>query len=160
MSFLGDEKKEQEVVVDVEVTQPSSSEPAAVDSVDGGKELSGAASVASLAGVSVAGSSDGNVKHNVVVDEAAGAREVLLPNTILFNKIAFVQRFQRCPLCAKDAAVLDHRDVKLLSKFLSERGRILPARLTGVCRRHQRQLTKCVKLARTLALLPFASFQD
>lgn len=52
---------------------------------------------------------------------------------------------------------IDFRDVKLLSRFLNEQGKILPARITGATAKMQRQLTKAVKRARHLALLPFVS---
>lgn len=52
---------------------------------------------------------------------------------------------------------IDFRDVKLLSRFLNEQGKILPARITGASAKMQRKLTKAVKRARHLALLPFVS---
>jgi small subunit ribosomal protein S18 len=94
---------------------------------------------------------DGQVAPN-------NAREHLIPNTVLFNKIPTSgQKTQRCPLCIKTAPELDYKNVDCLQKFISEKGRILPARLTGVCRKHQRKLTRAIKLARTIGLLPIAS---
>jgi small subunit ribosomal protein S18 len=51
--------------------------------------------------------------------------------------------------------VLDYKDERTLSRFLTERGKIIPARLSGMCARHQRQLGRAIKRARHLALLPF-----
>ena len=51
--------------------------------------------------------------------------------------------------------VVDYKDERTLSRFLSERGKILPSRLSGTCARHQRQLSTAIKRARQLALLPY-----
>jgi small subunit ribosomal protein S18 len=62
-----------------------------------------------------------------------------------------------CRFCAEKDAVIDYKDGRTLSTFLSERGKIIPSRITGNCARHQRQLTAAIKLARTMALLPFTT---
>jgi small subunit ribosomal protein S18 len=66
---------------------------------------------------------------------------------------------KHCRFCANDAAEhsLDFKNAVLLRTFVTERGKILPSRISGNCARHQRQLTSEIKCARTLALLPFAS---
>jgi small subunit ribosomal protein S18 len=51
--------------------------------------------------------------------------------------------------------VIDYKDERLLSRFLTERGKIIPSRLSGMCARHQRQLSRAIKRARQIALLPF-----
>ncbi len=51
---------------------------------------------------------------------------------------------------------IDYKDIKLLSQFISERGRIVPRRISGVCAAHQRKLKVAIKRARNIALLPFA----
>ena len=53
--------------------------------------------------------------------------------------------------------MIDYKDARTLGTFLSERGKIIPARITGNCARHQRRLTVAVKMARTMALLPFTT---
>lgn len=63
-------------------------------------------------------------------------------------------RAKNCPLCANGTAV-DYKDVGVLKRFLSERGKILGRGKTGICARHQRQVTKNVKRARVVALLSF-----
>lgn len=62
-----------------------------------------------------------------------------------------------CRFCAEKDAVIDYKDGRTLSGFLSERGKIIPSRITGNCARHQRRLTAAIKLARTMALLPFTT---
>ena len=52
---------------------------------------------------------------------------------------------------------IDYKDTRTLGSFLSERGKIIPARITGNCARHQRRLTSAIKQARTVALLPYTS---
>ncbi|HEX9755839.1 MAG TPA: 30S ribosomal protein S18 [Gemmatimonadales bacterium] len=59
------------------------------------------------------------------------------------------------PLAELRIRVVDYKDEKLLSRFLTERGKILPRRLSGVSARHQRQLNVAIKRARYLALLPY-----
>jgi len=65
-----------------------------------------------------------------------------------------LRKAKNCPLCAIDA-VVDYKDVVLLKKYLSERGKILSRARTGVCAKHQRQITKGIKRARVIAFLPF-----
>jgi small subunit ribosomal protein S18 len=62
-----------------------------------------------------------------------------------------------CRFCADKAMLIDYKDAKVLGNFLSERGKIIPARITGNCARHQRRLTVAIKQARTMALLPYTS---
>lgn len=59
------------------------------------------------------------------------------------------------PMAELRIRVIDYKDEKLLSRFISERGKILPRRLSGVSARHQRQLSVAIKRARYLALLPY-----
>jgi small subunit ribosomal protein S18 len=60
-----------------------------------------------------------------------------------------------CTFCVDRIAVVDYKDVNRLRKFTTERGKILPRRITGNCARHQRQLTLAIKRARNIALLPY-----
>ena len=68
-------------------------------------------------------------------------------------------RFQRrrkfCKFCADKSLKIDHKDPVLLGQFVTERYKILPSRVTGVCAKHQRSLTTAIKRARVLALLSF-----
>ncbi len=60
-----------------------------------------------------------------------------------------------CKLCADRVGLIDFRDTMRLAKFTSERGKILPRRVSGNCARHQRQLARAVKRARAIALMPY-----
>ena len=62
-----------------------------------------------------------------------------------------------CSFCVDKVETIDYKDVARLRRFISERGKILPRRVTGTCARHQRELTVAIKRARHLALLPFSS---
>jgi small subunit ribosomal protein S18 len=62
-----------------------------------------------------------------------------------------------CRFCADKDSRIDYKDAKGLSNFLTERGKIIPSRITGTCARHQRQLTTAIKRARVVALLPYSA---
>ena len=62
-----------------------------------------------------------------------------------------------CAFCVDKVTNIDYKDVAKLRRFLSERGKIVPRRVTGTCARHQRQLTTAIKRARHIALLPYVS---
>ena len=62
-----------------------------------------------------------------------------------------------CSFCVDKVEHIDYKDAPRLRKFVSERGKILPRRISGSCARHQRAVTAAVKRARVIALLPFAS---
>ena len=65
------------------------------------------------------------------------------------------KRRKNCLFCEQGGPKIDYKDVKLLQKFLSERGRIMPRRVSFVSSEHQRELATAVKCARHLALLPY-----
>ncbi len=67
----------------------------------------------------------------------------------------YPRRRKFCKFCADTSLEIDHKNPDLLRQFVTERFKILPARVTGTCARHQRELTTAVKRARILALLPF-----
>jgi small subunit ribosomal protein S18 len=62
-----------------------------------------------------------------------------------------------CAFCMEKATDIDYKDVARLRKYISERGKILPRRISGNCAKHQRQLTVAIKRARHIALLPFTA---
>jgi len=64
-----------------------------------------------------------------------------------------------CRFCAEKDLELDYKNVYLIKQFLSERGKIVPRRITGACARHQRRLTAEIKKARIVALIPFTATQ-
>ena len=65
------------------------------------------------------------------------------------------RRKKVCVFCADKNNVIDYKDVNKLRRYISERGKILPARITGTCAKHQRALTQEIKRARVLAYLPY-----
>ena len=75
-----------------------------------------------------------------------------------FSKLSIFQpqkfKFKKkCPLSGKGAPVIDYKNIKLLRKYVSENGKILPSRVTSVCQKKQRELSVSIKRARNLALL-------
>ena len=62
-----------------------------------------------------------------------------------------------CAFCVDKVDVIDYKDISRLRRFISERAKILPRRVTGTCARHQRELTVAIKRARHIALLPYTS---
>ncbi|MDD5987370.1 MAG: 30S ribosomal protein S18 [Eubacteriales bacterium] len=62
-----------------------------------------------------------------------------------------------CQFCAEKTATIDYKDVDTLKKYVTERGKILPKRITGTCAKHQRAVTTAVKRARVVALLPYVA---
>jgi small subunit ribosomal protein S18 len=60
-----------------------------------------------------------------------------------------------CPLCEAGIRQINYKDERTLSRVMTEQGKILPRRMTGMCARHQRQVTAAVKRARFLALVPY-----
>jgi small subunit ribosomal protein S18 len=81
-----------------------------------------------------------------------------MPKKILRKprKRTFFRRTQKiCRLCADKVKEIDYKNVNLLQKYVTERGKILPSRITGNCAFHQRQVSRSIKRARIMALLPF-----
>ena len=75
-----------------------------------------------------------------------------------YSKLSLFQKpgikfFRPCPLSGKNAPVVDYKNVKILKKYISESGRILPSRITSVSQKKQKELSKSIKRARLLALL-------
>ncbi len=62
-----------------------------------------------------------------------------------------------CRFCADKGAGIDYKEQRMLEDFMSERGKIIPSRITGTCAWHQRKLTKAIKQARSIAIVPYAS---
>ena len=73
------------------------------------------------------------------------------------GKRYFFRRRKVCKFCADKIDYVDYKDVKLISQFVPERGKILPRRMFGTCAEHQRKLTEAVNRARHIALLPYAA---
>ena len=88
-------------------------------------------------------SADGDSRRGGDAGGAAGARR------------PFYRRRKSCPFSGPNAPKIDYKDVRLLSRFLSERGKIVPSRITAVSGKKQRELANAIKRARFLALLPY-----
>ena len=78
--------------------------------------------------------------------------------TSKYSKLSLFQKpgikfFKPCPLSGKDAPVIDYKNIKLLKRYLSESGRILPSRVTSVSLKKQKELSRAIKRARVLALI-------
>ncbi len=71
------------------------------------------------------------------------------------KRSSFFSRRKSCPFTGSNAPKIDYKDVKLLSRFTSERGKIVPSRITAVSAKKQRELAKAIKKARFLALMPY-----
>jgi small subunit ribosomal protein S18 len=76
---------------------------------------------------------------------------------IAVGRKQYFRRKKVCRFCVDKIDDIDYKDVKLLSGFVSERGKITPRRISGVCTPHQRRLSEAVKQARNIALLPFTT---
>ena len=67
------------------------------------------------------------------------------------------RRKKVCYFCANHIDYIDYKDVELLKRYISEKGKILPRRVTGTCAKHQRTLTVAIKRARIMGLIPFTT---
>ena len=67
----------------------------------------------------------------------------------------FVMRKKKCRFCTDKIAKIEYLDHQLLGRFITDRGKIVPSRISGTCARHQRKLAKVIKRARNIGLLPF-----
>src|SRR5450432_1687996 len=73
------------------------------------------------------------------------------------TKKQYFRRKKVCRFCVEKVDDINYKEVRMLSAFISERGKITPRRISGVCAQHQRRLSDAIKKARNIALLPFAS---
>ncbi len=83
--------------------------------------------------------------------------ENIISNSVLFNRKQYIKKGSRCPLSGKGAPEIDYKNIQLLKKFISEKGRILPSRISSVSAKKQRELKLAIKRARNIALLPFTT---
>ena len=87
-------------------------------------------------------------EYNATANTNGGAR----PSTGF--RRPFLRRRKVCLFCADKTVTIDYKDPKLLLRFITERGKMVPSRITGVCAPHQRRLSKAIKQSRNIALLP------
>jgi small subunit ribosomal protein S18 len=76
-------------------------------------------------------------------------------STVPATRKPFFRRRKTCPFSGPGAIPIDYKDVKLLQKFTTERGKIMPSRITAVSQKKQRELAQAIKRARFLALMPY-----
>jgi len=73
------------------------------------------------------------------------------------TKKQYFRRKKVCRFCVEKIDDINYKDVRMLSSFISERGKITPRRISGVCSPHQRRLSEAIKQARNIALIPFSA---
>jgi small subunit ribosomal protein S18 len=88
---------------------------------------------------------------------AASQRPTGGDKAIATGKKQYFRRKKVCRFCVDKVDDINYKDVKLLQSFISERGKITPRRISGVCTPHQKRLTEAIKQARNIALVPFAA---
>ena len=76
------------------------------------------------------------------------------------KKRNFYHRRKVCRFCADSGIKIEYKEPKTLKYFITERGKIIPRRISGTCAKHQRALTVAIKRARTIALLPYVGTMD
>ena len=77
-----------------------------------------------------------------------------------FRRSRYPRRFARrkiCRFCADKSLVIDYKNPRVLRHFITERGKIIPRRISGNCAHHQREITTAIKRARNIAILPFTT---
>ena len=70
--------------------------------------------------------------------------------------MALLNKKKICKFCESRRDQIDYKNYKTLRRFITEQGKIIPSRITGTCAKHQRELTKAIKRARNIALIPYA----
>jgi small subunit ribosomal protein S18 len=88
---------------------------------------------------------------------AASQRPTGGDKAIATGKKQYFRRKKVCRFCVDKVDDINYKDVKLLMSFISERGKITPRRISGVCTPHQKRLAEAIKQGRNIALVPFAS---
>lgn len=79
---------------------------------------------------------------------------------VMRKRMPFVRRVfvkKPCRFCAERVEHIDYKDLERIGRYVTERGKIIPSRITGTCAKHQRGLTRAIKRARFMALLPYVS---
>ncbi len=77
-----------------------------------------------------------------------------------YQKKKVYHRRKVCRFCADTSLKIDYKDSNTLKYFITERGKIIPRRISGTCAKHQRELSQAIKRARTIALLPYVGTYD
>jgi small subunit ribosomal protein S18 len=88
---------------------------------------------------------------------SAGQRPTGGDKAVATQKKQYFRRKKVCRFCVEKIDDINYKDVRLLSGFVAERGKIVPRRISGVCTPHQKRLAEAIKQARNIALIPFAT---
>ena len=91
------------------------------------------------------------------VETSETPNQGLSPRAVSSLKKQFFKRRRLCPFSGPNALPIDYKDVRTLSRFVSERGKIIPSRVTGVSHKKQGDLAKAIRRARYLALMPYVN---
>lgn len=83
--------------------------------------------------------------------------DTIISNAALFNRKTHVKKGSRCPLSGENAPEIDYKNLELLKQYVSEKGRIMPSRISSISADKQRELKRAIMRARNAALLPFAT---
>ena len=95
-----------------------------------------------------------NVSKNII-NVIGGVYATANPKRIMKDNLSFQDNKRTCPLSNKDSQIINYKDIKLLSRYISEKGKIIPRRITNVSNIKQRELSKAIKRARFLALMSY-----
>lgn len=71
------------------------------------------------------------------------------------EKVNFKKKARKCYFCTNEISYVDYKDTRTLKKFVSDKGKILPRRITGTCAKHQRMVAEAIKRSREAALIPY-----
>lgn len=96
-----------------------------------------------------------NEKENAAAAPAAAVNGAAEDKSVKRQQIRRIPRKKVCAFCVEKVNEIGYKDVSRLKKFITEKGKIIPRRMSGTCARHQRQLAQAIKRARVMALIPF-----
>jgi small subunit ribosomal protein S18 len=87
----------------------------------------------------------------------AASQQTTGTDKAVVGKKQYFRRKKVCRFCVEKVDAIDYKDMRTLNNFITERGKIVPRRLSGVCAPHQKRLSEAIKQARSIALLPYAT---
>ncbi len=87
----------------------------------------------------------------------AASQQTTGTDKAVVSRKQYFRRKKVCRFCVEKVDVIDYKDMRMLNNFITERGKIVPRRLSGVCAPHQKRLSEAIKQARSIALLPYTT---